>query len=342
MRILVTGASGFIGSFIVERGLAEGHEMWAGMRRTSSKRWLQLAGIRFVELDLMDTDVLRKQLAACKKEFGGWDVVVHAAGATKCVRERDFYRVNTEGTCRLTDSLMALDMVPKRFIFISTLSVFGAVREKPARKEGFPIYEPIRAGDEPHPNTAYGKSKLLAERHIKSLRGFPYVILRPTGVYGPREKDYYLMAQSIQRHVDFGVGYKPQEITFVYVKDLVEAVYLAMEKDVVGEEFFISDGRVYHSDDFSDLICKELGHPFVLRVKAPVWLLRVLCEVCGSAAAWRGKVTTLNSDKFFILKQRNWQCDNVPAAERLGFRPRYLLAEGVKETIAWYKKEGWL
>ena len=150
------------------------------------------------------------------------------------------------------------------------------------------------------------------------------------------------MAQSIKQHVDFSVGYRPQEITFIYVKDLVQAVFSAMVKDIIGREFFISDGNIYHSTEFSDLIRTELGHPFMLRIKAPVWFLRVVCAINGSFSTWRGRTTTLNRDKFHILCQRNWQCDIQPAVKELNFRPEYPLARGVKETIAWYKKEGWL
>ena len=141
MKILVTGASGFIGSFIVEKGLTEGHAMWAGMRATSSRNYLQDSRIRFVELDMEHPEILRPQLAACKAEFGGWDVIVHAAGATKCIRREDFFRTNTEGTRHFVDALRELDMVPGRFIFISSLSVFGAIREQTVRRT-IPGYMP--------------------------------------------------------------------------------------------------------------------------------------------------------------------------------------------------------
>lgn len=345
MKILITGASGFIGSFIVEEGLTRGHRVWAGMRASSSRKYLTDSRTEFAELDLQHPDTLRAQLEGYKKKFGGWDVVVHAAGATKCIRKEDFFRTNTEGTRNLVNALRELDMVPRRFVFISSLSVFGAIREEAVRKATADdpwIYAPIREDDTPRPNTAYGESKLEAEKFLKGLPDFPYVILRPTGVYGPREKDYFVMAQSIKQHVDFCVGYKPQEITFVYVKDLVQAVYSTMEKDVAGREYFISDGGVYHSTEFSDLIRKELGSPFMMRIKAPVWFLRAVCAVSGTLSAWRKKTATLNMDKYHILCQRNWQCDIAPAVKELDYRPEYPLERGVKETIAWYKKEGWL
>ena len=191
MKILVTGASGFIGSFIVEKGLTEGHAMWAGIRATSSRSYLQDSRIRFVELDMEHPEILRSQLAACKAEFGGWDVIVHAAGATKCIRREDFFRTNTEGTRHFVDTLRELDMVPGRFIFISSLSVFGAIREQAVRhatSDNPWIYAPIREDDTPRPNTAYGESKLEAERYLKSLKDFPYVILRPPAYTGHVKK----------------------------------------------------------------------------------------------------------------------------------------------------------
>lgn len=346
MKILVTGASGFIGSFIVEEGLRRGYSVWAAVRPSSSRRYLKDKNIQLVEFDLEHPEVLRVQLAACRARMGAWDVVVHAAGATKCVRREDFFRTNTEGTRHLVEGLRQAGMMPGKFVFISSLSVYGAIRENPVRKSSPDcpwVYAPIREEDTPHPNTAYGESKLEAECYLKQQSDLPYVILRPTGVYGPRERDYFMMAKSIRQHSDFTVGYKPQEITFVYVRDLVQAVFLAAEKnEICRREYFITDGEVYHSETFSDLIAAELGHPFFVRIKAPVWLLRLVCTVAGAWSAWQGRTVTLNRDKFHILKQRNWQCDIEPARRELGYRPRYSLAEGVRETITWYKKEGWL
>lgn len=344
MNILITGASGFIGSFIVEEGLAKGFEVWAGMRHSSSKKYLKDPQIHFIELDFNNPQNLEAQLKAHKAAHGNWDYIVHAAGATKCLKKEDFFTTNYEGTCIFIDTLRKLDMVPKQFIFISSLSVYGAIREYPKKSNGAGpwIYEPIREDDLPSPNTAYGQSKLKAEEYIKSIPDFPYVILRPTGVYGPREKDYFLMAKSIKQHSDFAVGYRPQEITFVYVQDLVNAVFCAIRAGITKRAYFISDGQVYHSQDFSNLIQEELGIKWVLRIKAPIFILRVICSISENISKITGKTSTLNGDKFHILCQRNWQCDIEPAQKEIGYQPQVSLSEGVKRTIAWYKKEGWL
>lgn len=326
-KILITGASGFIGSFIVEEALKRGMETWAAVRPTSSRRYLQDERINFIELDLSSEQRLVGQLQGHQ-----FDYVVHAAGMTKCLHKEDFFRVNTEGTRNLVKALTTLQMPLQRFVFLSSLSIMGAIREEQP-------YSEITETDIPRPNTAYGESKLEAEQAIDAL---PYVILRPTGVYGPREKDYFIMAKSIRNHTDFAVGFKPQDITFVYVKDVVQAVFLALEKGQNGRAYFLSDGKVYRSSTFSNLIRKELGNPWWIRITAPIWVLRIVTFFGEYIGRLTGKMSALNNDKYNILKQRNWRCDISPAINELGYQPQYDLQRGVKETIAWYKKEKWI
>ena len=331
MKILITGASGFIGSFIVEEALNQGFETWAAVRKSSSKEYLQDKRIHFIELNPSSKEQLVGQLRDHQ-----FDYVVHAAGVTKCLNKADFRRINTEGTKNLVEALLEVGMPLKRFVFISSLSVFGAIREQQP-------YEEIRETDTPQPNTAYGRSKLEAEQYLESVGSrIPYIILRPTGVYGPREKDYFMMAKSIQQHSDFAVGYKRQDITFVYVQDVVQAVFLALDHGDNGRKYFLSDGQVYQSTTFSDLIHEALGRPWWIRITAPVWVLRVVTFFGEYIGRMTGKVTALNNDKYNILRQRNWRCDIEPARQELGFQPKVMLDEGVRRSIKWYKDNGWL
>lgn len=332
--ILITGASGFIGSFLVEGALERGFETWAGIRATSSRDYLRLPGVHLLEMDFGTDEVLSGQLAAHKERHGRFDYVVHCAGVTRCKDKADFDRVNYGQTRRLVETLARLDMMPRQFIFISTLSVFGPVHEQD--------YRPICETDTPRPNTAYGLSKLKAERYLQEVPGLPYVIFRPTGVYGPRERDYYLVARSVARHLDFSVGFRRQDLTFVYVRDVVQAVFLAIGRQVARRTYFLTDGSVYASSAFTGLIRKELGNPPVLRLKFPLVLLKFVSLLAERVAGMRGTTCTLNSDKYKIMKQRNWQCDITPTVDELGYRPAYGLERGVKETVAWYKQEGWL
>lgn len=332
--ILITGASGFIGSFLVEEALERGMQVWAAVRPTSSRRWLTDARIRFIELDLQNEEHLAAQLVRHTSVHGPWQYVVHAAGATKCRCDADFFRTNTDGTLRLARQLLATSSLAGRFVFISSLSVCGPLHEAD--------YVPFSAADTPQPNTAYGRSKLQAEEDLAKIDGLDYIVLRPTGVYGPRERDYFLMAKSIASHVDFSVGYRRQTITFIYVRDLVQAAFLALTRGNRGDMFFLSDGGEYASTDFSHLLQRAMGTRFVLHVCAPVWVLRLVCAVSGWWAKIHKRAATLNPDKCRIMKQRSWRCDIQPARDVLGYEPHFPLSRGVEETVAWYKDNEWI
>ena len=238
--------------------------VWAGVRSSSSREYLRDRKIHFLELDFAHPNELRAQLSGHKGTYNKFDYIVHCAGVTKCVDKNEFDLVNYLQTKYFIDTLRELNMIPKQFIFISTLSVFGPVRER------------------------------------------------------------------------------TQDLTFVYVKDIVQAVFLGIEKQVSRRAYFLADGKVYSSRAFSDLIRKELGNPFVIRLRCPLIVLKVVSLLAEFWAKRQNKTSTLNSDKYRIMKQRNWQCDITPAVEELGFSPEYDLERGVKETIAWYKDKGWL
>ncbi len=346
MKILITGASGFIGSFLCEEGLKRGMETWAGMRAHSSRRWLTDERLKFATLDMTDAIKLREQLTAYKETVSKWDIIIHAAGATKCLKREDFDLHNFQCTKNLVNTLDELDMLPEQFLYVSSLSVLGPIREE-QNADG--TYNDMVASDQPKPNTAYGESKVkseafLAEKSRASKGRFHYTIFRPTGVYGPREKDYFMMAKSIKQHVDFAVGYKKQVITFVYVRDLVGAIFAAIRKNDVadGKAYFVSDGCNYDSRAFSDLIQKELNVKNVLHIKAPLWLLKVISVVAEGFSKLTKKPSTLNGDKYRIMRQRNWQCDIAPLKKDLGFTPEWQLERGVKECMNWYKENKWI
>ena len=339
MKILITGASGFIGSFLCEESLKRGMETWAGMRAHSSRRWLTDERLKFATLDMTDVERLKEQLSAYQQEVGRWDVIIHAGGATKCLKREDFDFHNYICTKNFVEALQALEMMPSQFLYVSSLSVLGPIREQ-QNADG--SYNDMLSSDTPAPNTAYGESKVKSEAYLRGIEGV--TIFRPTGVYGPREKDYFMMAKSIKQHVDFAVGYKKQVITFVYVRDLVGAIFSAIGKaDVAsGKTYLVSDGHNYDSRAFSDLIQKELGVKCVLHIKAPLWLLRVISAVAEGISKLTRQPSTLNGDKYCIMSQRNWQCDISPLKKDLEFVPEWPLERGVKECMEWYRVNKWL
>lgn len=321
-RILITGATGFIGSHIVEEALRRGMEVWAAVRKTSSIHYLQDERINKIELELSSEKQMSTVLADMHLDY-----VVHAAGATKALKREAFYKVNTDGTKNLVNALTTTNPSIKRFVFISSLSIFGPVREEPPRTE-------ILDTDIPQPNTSYGMSKLAAEKWLRDNCSLPFTILRPTGVYGPREKDYMTIVDSIRKGVDFSVGREPQDLTFVYVSDVVQAVFLSMKSEkTVGKAYFLSDGDVYSSRTFSDYIIDALGKKHVLRLRLPLGVLRLVCAVSDMWMHITGKLSTLNNDHYNILKQRNWRCDISPAIRDFGYAPKIKLKEGVAQIV---------
>lgn len=329
-NILITGASGFIGSFMVEEALDRGMNVWAAVRRSSSKRYLTDKRINFIELDFGNKALLKQQLSGLH-----FDYVIHAAGVTKCTHTEDFYNMNTSGTVNLIEAIRETGMNISRFVFISSLSVFGPVREQQP-------YQDIKDTDPKRPDTHYGMSKDMAEEFVFAQRDIPSITLRLTGVYGPREKDYFQMVKSIKSHMDFAVGYRPQSLTFVYVKDVIQTAFLALDHGTLGKAYFVSDGVNYSSRTFSDLICQELGIHSVLRIKAPIWLLHLLSAGGQCIGKLTGRMPVLNLDKYKIMKQRNWQCDIEPTRRELGYQPQVLLAEGVHLSVEWYRKNHWI
>jgi nucleoside-diphosphate-sugar epimerase len=331
-RILITGASGFIGGYLVDEALRRGYEVWAGVRSSSSLAGLQGKGVKLIDLQYADVQALTAQLREIADTVGAWHYVIHNAGLTKTLNVSDFERVNHQYTATLTESLAAADCKPEKFVLMSSLSSYGPVREHSD--------EPIRESDPQRPDSLYGRSKQLAEQVVSSQTHFPYVILRPTGVYGPGEKDYLVEIKSVMSGFDFKVGMKPQRLTFIYVRDLATVALTALEKEEAnGRAFFVADGDVHTDSGFAKMIKEIVGKRFLISVRIPLCIGYLACVLSEFTGRITHKAPTLNTDKYRILRQRNWLCDVEPLREILGFKPAYNLKKGLEETIKKLPKE---
>ncbi|MGL4779548.1 MAG: NAD-dependent epimerase/dehydratase family protein [Bacteroidales bacterium] len=333
-RILVTGAGGFIGGFIVEEALNRGFETYAGVRKSTSREYLSDSRIQFIDLPFHNRAELTKKLQECRDQFGGWDYIIHNLGATKVKKTEDFDKINFDFARNFVETLIELNMKPKQFLYISTLGVLGPGNESTS--------EPITPENASGPNTAYGRSKQKMEMYLKSLTDFNYVIIRPTGVYGPREKDYFLMFKTIKSGFNFIPGFKEQYLTFIYVKDLVKALFLCIDKQICRKEYNLSDGQCYTSSLFCEIVKKRLNKQCVFNIKLPLTLVKGVSIVAENMAKIAGKTSTLNGDKYRIMKQRNWNCDISDLKKDTGFRADYDLKKGVDEAISWYEENQWL
>ena len=333
-RILITGASGFIGSTITDQALELGYETWAGIRPGSSRRYLQDKRLRLIELRYDDPMKLTQQFRELVNQSGSFDAVIHVAGLTKAKRLDDFDRVNYLYTRQLADALQETGALTGTFVLLSSLSVMG-----PGDEKG---YTPFSMESEPRPNTAYGRSKLKAEQFLVSQQSFPWLIIRPTGVYGPRDRDYLILMKAVKNGLDVGAGFRKQLLTFIHSQDLAAVIFTLLAKGIKNKCYFVADGDSYTDSEFNAIVKEALGKKSVIRLKLPLWLVKPAAFVSGRLSALMGRTTTFNSDKYHIMKQRNWTCDVTPLQQDIGFTPRWRLREGVKMTVEWYRKEGWL
>lgn len=329
--ILIIGAGGFIGGFIARRAAELGLEAWAGVRPSTSRRYLaDIPGLHYVEFDYDSPQAIAQALENARPQSGRWDYIIWNLGATKCANFQDFNRINYQYLRNFVEQLAPLGLMPDKFLFMSSLSALG-----PADEKG---YSPITSRTIPNPNTRYGLSKIKAETFLQTQPELPWVIFRPTGVYGPHEQDYLMMIKSIDRHIDVGMGYRKQLLTFIYVDDLVEAMFQALDSNkTTHHTYIISEPRSYTQKEFRAIVARELGGRWVLPLKLPMWAVYAVSAVCEKWAAMRMQASTLNRDKFKIMKQRNWSCDVSDAERDFGFSPQFSLEEGIRATVKAYK-----
>lgn len=329
--LLIVGAGGFIGGFIAEEGLKRGYDVWCAVRSTTSRRFLTDPRLHFVELDYDSTPQdLGQALLAALDGNPCWQYIVYNLGATKCANFSDFNRINYQYLRNFTEALEIASLHPLHFLYISSLSALGPGDEK--------NYTPLSCSMIPNPNTRYGVSKIKAETHLLTS-SLPWTILRPTGVYGPHEQDYLMMIKCIDSHFDFGVGLRKQILTFIYVKDLVAAIFDALQSDkTLKKTYIVSEDESYTQKQFRNTVAKLLGRKFVIPIKLPMWIVYIASVVAEKIAVAQLKPSTLNRDKFRIMKQRNWNCDISDAKRDFGFNPQFSLERGLEETISEYIK----
>ncbi len=332
-KILITGASGFIGSFLVEEALNKGYEVYAGVRSTSNRQFLNDPRLHFFELDFSNKNNLEERLTAFTKSNGKLDFIIHGAGITRARHKPDFTKVNFINTKNFIESLQNSDCKPEKFIFLSTLATYGP---------GDPVsMKPIKSNDTKRPLSLYGKSKLMAEEFIIAQNNFPYVIIQPTAVYGPRDKDFLSYFKMMKTGLEPDISPKKQHLSLIYVKDLTKIIIRILESPSINKSYIISDGESYQNKDLSFHIKKTLNkrtiafHVPTLLMKNGVYIIENICRLGG-------RFPFLNSGKINEMTSLNWLCDISSIRDELQFSPSYDLEHGIKETVNWYVSNNWL
>ena len=333
-KILITGASGFIGSYLVEEALAQGFEVYAGIRKSSSKQFLQDARIHFVELDFSSEVKLEQQLSSLKQLHGNFDYVVHNAGVTQAKKKEDFFIVNCGYTQNLVHALKASGIVLQKFVLISSLAAYG-----PGNAESF---VPVELQHKPQPVSVYGKSKLCAQEFIQSSSIFPYIIINPTAVYGPRDKDFLQFVKLINKRIEPYIGTNKQMVSLIYVKDLTRAVISLLNTSFVNRSYIVSDGVDYNKEQLGDAV-KSILLKKTFKIKIPALPIRMtIAAVEKTQQLIWGTLPFLNLEKVNEISSPNWLCNSAALWNDLASAPNYLLENGMKETVSWYKENKWL
>ncbi len=332
-KVLITGASGFVGSFMVEEAIKRGFKPIAGIRVSSSKKYLPQPEIDFLSLNLYDKEQTKQQINDYVQKNGKIDYIIHNAGVTKVKKLDDFMKVNYQCTRNFVEALIESGNIPEKYIQISSLAAFGAGNNK--------TFEPVKLSDTPNPTTEYGRSKLKGEEFTRSKNELPWIILRPTGVYGPRETDYFVYLQTISRHMEAYIGFKSQHLTFIYVKDLVRLAFDALESPITHKSYFVADGNVYMSEEYAEIVKKHL-HKKTIKLKVPLFLVKFISIILEFFYGLFGSTPLLNKDKYNILSSLNWRCETESLEKDFNFKAQYDLDKGVKESIDWYKENKWL
>jgi nucleoside-diphosphate-sugar epimerase len=326
LKALVTGGTGFIGSHLTEALIRKGVQVRCLLRKTSDLKWLKGLPIEFVHGDCKDK-------ASLEKAVRGVDWVFHLAGVTKAIKEETYFEANGLGTENLIRACLENNPRLQKFIYISSQAAAGPSQNMRNKKESDPC-EPV---------SFYGRSKRVGEEVVLAhAHDVPVLILRPSAVYGPRDKDIFALFKCLARRIKPCPIGPDQYFSLCYVEDIVQGILLAVETQTKsGEILFLSDGNDYRMKEIGDVVAQAMG---VTAFRIPVPKRMILGIACFSKYLSKliGRPFLLNRDKAEEMIQKNWVCDITNARTVLGFEPRVPLSEGAKLSFEWYKKEKWL
>lgn len=333
MRTLITGATGFIGSILVDSLLARYrqtqnsvNQVYCLVRRTSSPVRLEKLPVEFVHGDLFSDTALIPVLPEVSQ-------VIHLAGVTKARTEAEYFRGNGEATHHLLQLCARHAPKLQRFVYVSSQAAAGP------SADGHLVTEE----ETPQPISIYGRSKLAGEVACqKFCHELPLTIIRPPAVYGPREKDIYQYFKQVKMGVRLRLGWRERRASMIHAQDLVNGILLASEHPVaVGETYFMTNPEPYDWHELGQTLATAMQKRTV-SLTVPEFVAPVLAAFGELGAKITGKPALLNFDKMRELRQYYWVCSGEKAKQQLGFVPAISIQDGLKMTWQWYRENGWL
>lgn len=325
-RVLVTGGTGFIGSQLIRYLLERGVSVRCLVRKTSDRRRLEGMDVEVVVGDITDYDSLIPAVT-------GMDAVFHVAARTTSSTEEEFYQANVIGTVNLLKGVIQANPDLKRFLYVSSQAAAGPSRA------GSPVTE----SDLPHPVTPYGASKLAAEEAVMAFSSqIPVTIVRPSVVYGPRDKNIFEFFRLVSKGIKPVLGWRDRYGSFIYVEDLIQGLYSAARSErAIGQIYFmVCESRISWRE-----LDREIANALEKRaitIHIPISIAMLIALFRETFAKIKGETSMVNREKIRELRERFWICDGSRAEEELGFHPRISLREGIERSAGWYEAEGWL
>ncbi len=328
MIAFITGATGFVGSFVAEELLRRGYTVRCLTRATSSLQWLETLPVERAVGSLDDE-------ASLIKAVEGADVIVHVAGLTAARNREEFFRGNHQGTKNLVNAALQSTPHLQRFLHLSSLTVSG-----PAASLARPVVE----SDPCNPLTAYGESKKAAEDEVRTLQGkLPFTIIRAPAVYGQRDTAIFDYFKAVSRGVAALIGFDDKRLSLIHVEDLARGCVDALESPhTVGETYFLADEPFYSWTEITEVTKRALGKKFVLTVRLPHFLVMGVAAVSEFFGKFSDKPPVFNYEKGLDFIQSYWIGSVEKAKRDFGYASQVGLEQGIFKTLQWYKEHGWI
>jgi len=327
MTVFVTGATGFIGSHLVDRLLKKNCKIKCLVRKTSNLRWLEGKPVEYIYGNLFDDDVLAEAVKDA-------DYVYHIAGVTFAKKKEDYYRGNTEATKNFIEVCFKTNPGLKRFVFISSQTAVG------------PSYDrdhPVNEKTEYHPITTYGRSKMEAEKAVVGyFDKMKCTVVRAPAVYGQRDIAVLEYFKAMSKGLQALIGFGEKLVSLIHGIDLVDGIILAAESEkAISQIYFISSEKFYSWNEVGELTTRLMGKKNI-RIRIPHFAVYTVGAFAQFFSAFSKKPAILNIEKCKDITQNYWTCSIDKAKKDLGFRETIGIEEGIRQTIEWYRKERWI
>ncbi len=322
--VLVTGANGFIGSRLCALLTATGYTVRILCRETSDLTLLKDIPYSKTIGDLTQPESLSRAVSDV-------DYVIHLAGLIKAKDEATFFKVNQHGTLALLNAVKNNNLELKKFVLVSSVAAAGPAKGTP-RKEN----------DPPQPLTTYGRSKLAGEEAVKPFYDlFPITVVRPPAVYGPGDRAIFTLFDIVNKGFRPYMGGGHNRVQMVYVDDLTRGIKMAMESErSAGEAYFMAEAESHSTREMMDIIGRLLDKKGI-GITIPLRLLNVIAFISETFFRIIGRSPLFSREKVRELTV-DWELDVSKAREHLDFETAVDFTNGARETIDWYRREGWL